>query len=106
VGTLLASLEQHRAAARDGRGPEKLARYRLGGAIDSARYRLGGGIDSAAATKAARFIEITIAFHLPMVMLADNPGSCPAARPNAPASCGPAPGCSPPSTGAACRSCT
>jgi hypothetical protein len=72
--------------------------------------RQPGGVGALLASleqhRAARFIEITIAFHLPMVMLADNPGSCPAARPNAPASCGPAPGCSPPSTGAACRSCT
>jgi acetyl-CoA carboxylase carboxyltransferase component len=36
-----------------------------------------GAIDAAAATKAARFIEITSAFHLPIVMLADNPGVLP-----------------------------
>jgi methylmalonyl-CoA decarboxylase subunit alpha len=36
-----------------------------------------GAIDVAAATKAARFIEITSAFHLPIVMLADNPGVLP-----------------------------
>ncbi|MEV0810972.1 carboxyl transferase domain-containing protein [Micromonospora sp. NPDC050200] len=36
-----------------------------------------GAIDVAAAAKAARFIEITSAFHLPVVMLADNPGVLP-----------------------------
>ena len=35
---------------------------------------LAGSIDSAAANKAARFIEITGAFHLPLLQLADNPG--------------------------------
>ncbi|MEO9221503.1 MAG: carboxyl transferase domain-containing protein, partial [Mycobacteriaceae bacterium] len=33
-----------------------------------------GSIDSSAAHKAARFIEVTSAFHLPLVQLADNPG--------------------------------
>lgn len=36
-----------------------------------------GAVDVAAATKAARFIEVTSAFHLPLVMLADNPGVLP-----------------------------
>jgi acetyl-CoA carboxylase carboxyltransferase component len=36
-----------------------------------------GAIDSAAALKAARFMEITGAFHLPLVLLADNPGVLP-----------------------------
>lgn len=35
---------------------------------------LAGAIDVAAAEKAARFIEVTGAFHLPLVLLADNPG--------------------------------
>lgn len=35
---------------------------------------LAGSIDVAAANKAARFIEIAGAFHLPVVFLADNPG--------------------------------
>lgn len=35
---------------------------------------LAGSIDAAAANKAARFIEIAGAFHLPVVFLADNPG--------------------------------
>ncbi|MDT0203219.1 carboxyl transferase domain-containing protein [Nocardioides sp. AE5] len=35
---------------------------------------LAGSIDVAAAEKAARFIEITSSFHLPLVQLADNPG--------------------------------
>jgi acetyl-CoA carboxylase carboxyltransferase component len=34
----------------------------------------GGTIDSPAAEKAARFIELAGAFHLPLVFLADNPG--------------------------------
>lgn len=38
---------------------------------------LAGAIDTAAASKAARFIEIAGAFHLPLVMLADNPGVLP-----------------------------
>ncbi|WP_254900466.1 carboxyl transferase domain-containing protein [Rhodococcus sp. 1168] len=35
---------------------------------------LAGAIDRAAAEKAARFISMTSAFHLPLVQLADNPG--------------------------------
>ncbi|MGY1812070.1 acyl-CoA carboxylase subunit beta [Blastococcus sp. SYSU D00820] len=35
---------------------------------------LAGAIDVAAAEKAARFVERTSAFHLPLVQLADNPG--------------------------------
>lgn len=35
---------------------------------------LAGAVDSAAAEKAARFISMTSAFHLPLVQLADNPG--------------------------------
>lgn len=35
---------------------------------------LAGSIDVAAAEKAARFIEITSSFHIPLVQLADNPG--------------------------------
>lgn len=35
---------------------------------------MAGAITVAAAEKAARFIEITSAFHLPLVLLADNPG--------------------------------
>lgn len=35
---------------------------------------LAGALDSAAADKAARFIAMTSAFHLPLVQLADNPG--------------------------------
>lgn len=35
---------------------------------------LAGAIDQAAAEKAARFIAMTSAFHLPLVQLADNPG--------------------------------
>ncbi|CAM3343667.1 carboxyl transferase domain-containing protein [Nocardioides dubius] len=35
---------------------------------------LAGSIDVAAAEKAARFIEITSAFHLPLLLIADNPG--------------------------------
>lgn len=35
---------------------------------------LAGALDVAAAEKAARFIQLTSAFHLPLVLLADNPG--------------------------------
>lgn len=35
---------------------------------------LAGALDVAAAEKAARFIEMTGAFHLPLILLADNPG--------------------------------
>jgi len=35
---------------------------------------MGGAIDSIAANKAAHFLEVVDAFHLPVVFLADNPG--------------------------------
>jgi len=38
---------------------------------------LGGAIDVAAALKAARFLDVVGAFHLPVVFLADNPGVLP-----------------------------
>jgi acetyl-CoA carboxylase carboxyltransferase component len=34
----------------------------------------GGAIDATAADKAARFIEVAAAFHMPVIFLADNPG--------------------------------
>jgi acetyl-CoA carboxylase carboxyltransferase component len=51
---------------------------RLGGrsvAIVANQPRVkGGAIDSEAANKAARFLQIADAFHLPVIFLADNPG--------------------------------
>ncbi len=41
---------------------------------------LAGAIDVDAAAKAARFITVADAFHLPLVFLADNPGMLPGAR--------------------------
>ncbi len=38
---------------------------------------LAGALDAAAAEKAAHFIEVANAFHLPLVFLADNPGMLP-----------------------------
>ena len=38
---------------------------------------LAGSVDSSAATKAAHFITVADSFHLPIVMLADNPGMLP-----------------------------
>lgn len=35
---------------------------------------MAGSIDAAAAAKAARFIQIADSFHLPLILLADNPG--------------------------------
>jgi len=39
-----------------------------------------GAIDAAAAAKAARFLEVAGAFHLPVVFLADNPGVMPGSQ--------------------------
>jgi acetyl-CoA carboxylase carboxyltransferase component len=41
---------------------------------------LAGAIDAAAADKAARFITVADAFHLPLLFLADNPGMLPGSR--------------------------
>jgi methylmalonyl-CoA decarboxylase subunit alpha len=68
---------------------------RFGGAIICALAHLGGypvavvanqpqviagSIDAAAADKAAHFIAVADAFHLPIVFLADNPGMLPGSR--------------------------
>jgi acetyl-CoA carboxylase carboxyltransferase component len=41
---------------------------------------LAGSIDAAAADKAAHFISVADAFHLPLIFLADNPGMLPGSR--------------------------
>jgi acetyl-CoA carboxylase carboxyltransferase component len=41
---------------------------------------LAGSIDAAAADKAAHFISVAAAFHLPLIFLADNPGMLPGSR--------------------------
>jgi acetyl-CoA carboxylase carboxyltransferase component len=41
---------------------------------------LAGAIDADAAAKAARFITVADAFHLPLIFLADNPGMLPGAQ--------------------------
>ncbi|WP_127783188.1 carboxyl transferase domain-containing protein [Rhodococcus sp. X156] len=60
-------------------GPSMItALARLGGTavaiVANQPLVLAGALDVAAASKAARFIECTSAFHLPLVQLADNPG--------------------------------
>jgi hypothetical protein len=57
---------------------------------------LAGSIDADAANKAAHFIAVADAFHLPLLFLADTPGCCWAPGPSGPVCCAAALACSPP----------
>ena len=65
-----------------------------------------GTVDTAAAEKAAHFLDVAGAFHLPCIFLADNPGVMAGTQAERAARCGPSRACSRRSTGCAGRSCT
>ncbi len=80
-------LRQSRTGSRCSRSsaPRSSARWPISVAIPSRWWRtsrrcMAGSIDADAADKAAHFITVADAFHLPIVFLADNPGMLPGSR--------------------------